>query len=352
MARKRSNKAGLPPGSLVFLGEQRVETPAISIIAYTAEGVCEASVRTPAECLSHIRDGCVTWINITGLHDPDLIRQAGEAFDIHALTLEDILNTGQRPKFEDHGKHLFFVLRMLYYRQGSTDHFVSEQVSLLLGRNFVLTFQEMEGDVFDTIRNRIRTGGGRIRQCGSDYLAYALIDAIVDNYFTVLETLDEKIESVQQAALDAPVPATLRRIHGLKRELASIRRHIWPLREAVSSLQRTENTLVTKELAPYLHDVYEHTFQVIDTLETMREMIASSLETYMSSISNRMNEIMKVLTIISTIFIPLTFIAGVYGMNFRHMPELEWPFGYGVTLAVMGAIAAAMIAFFKRKSWL
>jgi len=352
MAKNRSKKAGLPPGTLVFLGDRRVETPTIRIIAYTADSVREVVVKTPAECLPQIREGCVTWINVTGLHDTELIRQVGEAFDIHPLTLEDILNTGQRPKFEDHGKHLFHVLRMLYRRKDAPDPVVSEQVSMLLGHHFVLTFQEMEGDVFDTIRNRIRTGGGRIRQRGADYLAYALLDAIVDNYFSVLETLDENIESVQQAALDDPAPATLHRIHDLKRELVSVRRQIWPLREAVSAFQKTENPLISKDLAPYLHDVYEHTFQVIDTLESMREMIVSSLETYMSSISNRMNEIMKVLTIISTIFIPLTFIAGVYGMNFEHMPELKWPFGYGASLAVMGGIAAGMIAYFKRKTWL
>jgi magnesium transporter len=351
MAKKRSNKAGLPPGSLVFIGERRVETPSIEIITFNAEGVREFPVRTPAECLPHIKDGFVTWINITGLHDIELIRQVGEAFDIHALTLEDILNTGQRPKFEDHKKHLLCVLRMLYRKEGPSSPVISEQVSTLFGKNFVLTFQEMPGDVFDTIRNRIRTGGGRIRQRNADYLAYALLDAIVDNYFVVLENLDENIEAIQQAALDNPVPATLHRIHSLKRELVSIRRQLWPLREAVSIFQKTENPLISKDLAPYLHDVYEHSFQALDTIESMREMLVSSLETYMSSVSNRMNEIMKVLTIISTIFIPLTFIAGIYGMNFEHMPELKWPFGYAAILAVMGISAAAMVAFFKRKKW-
>jgi len=210
----------------------------------------------------------------------------------------------------------------------------------------------MESDVFDTIRDRIRTGGGRIRQSGADYLAYALLDAIVDNYFSVLEDLDEKIESAQQSALEAPVPATLHHIHNLKRELVSVRRHLWPLREAVSAFHKSDSTLLTRDLTPYLHDVHEHTFQVLDTLESMREMISSALETYMSSVSNRMNEIMKVLTIISTIFIPLTFIAGIYGMNFEYMPELSWPLGYAATLGFMGITAAAMVMFFKRRHWL
>ncbi len=328
-----------------------MDKPSIQILDYAATKVREFTVNTAAECIPFINAETVTWINITGLHDTAFVQKAGETFSIHPLLLEDIVNTGQRPKFQDHGKLLFFVLRMLYKPQ-DRNNIISEQVSIVLGRNFVLTFQEMPGDVFDVIRNRIRTGGGRIRNSGADYLAYALIDAIVDNYFSVLEDLDVKIESIQQTALDNPTPPTLHRIHGLKHELVSIRRQLWPLREAISLLQKTENQLVSKELSPYLHDVYEHTFQLLDTIESMREMISTALETYMSSVSNRMNEIMKVLTIISTIFIPLTFIAGIYGMNFEHMPELSWPLGYAAVLGVMAAIGGAMVLFFKRRHWL
>jgi len=341
----------MPPGTLVFIGERRVETPSIDIIDYAATQVREFSVKTAAECVPFINDETVTWINITGLHDTAFIQKVGETFSIHPLLLEDIVNTGQRPKFQDHGNMLFFVLRMLYKNQGMNE-IISEQVTIVLGRNFVLTFQEMPGDVFDVIRNRIRTGGGRIRRSNAAYLAYALIDAIVDNYFCILEEMDEKIENAQQAALDEPIPPTLNRIHALKHELVSIRRQLWPLREAISLLQKTENPLIEKELAPYLHDVYEHTFQLLDTIESMREMISTALETYMSSVSNRMNEIMKVLTIISTIFIPLTFIAGVYGMNFEYMPELSWPLGYAAVLGVMAAIGSAMVLFFKRRQWI
>jgi len=341
----------MPPGTLVFIGERRVETPSIDIIDYAATKVREFSVKTAAECVPFINDETVTWINITGLHDTAFIQKVGETFSIHPLLLEDIVNTGQRPKFQDHGKLIFFVLRMLYKNQGMNE-IISEQVTIVLGRNFVLTFQEMPGDVFDVIRNRIRTGGGRIRRSNAAYLAYALIDAIVDNYFCILEEMDEKIENAQQAALDEPIPPTLNRIHALKHELVSIRRQLWPLREAISLLQKTENPLIEKELAPYLHDVYEHTFQLLDTIESMREMISTALETYMSSVSNRMNEIMKVLTIISTIFIPLTFIAGVYGMNFEYMPELSWPLGYAAVLGVMAAIGSAMVLFFKRRQWI
>lgn len=351
MSKNRSKKAGLPPGSLVFLGERRVDAPSISVINYAEDKVREISVKTAAECIPHISDGSVTWINITGLHDTEFIQKVGETFSIHPLLLEDIVNTGQRPKFQDHGSLLFVVLRMLYKPEGKITT-ISEQVSLLLGRNFVLTFQEMEGDVFDMIRKRIRAGGGKIRSLGADYLAYALLDAIVDNYFSVLEDLDEKIEIMQQTALDEPVPPTLHAIHRLKHELVSIRRQLWPLREAVSSLQKSESPLVTKPLVPYLHDVYEHTFQILETIESMRETISSVLETYMSSVSNRMNEIMKVLTIIATIFIPLTFIAGIYGMNFDHMPELHCKWGYAAVWGFMVTVAGAMVAFFRRKDWL
>ncbi len=352
MTRKRSKKAGLPPGTLVFLGEQRVTTPSIRVIAYNAGSISEITVETPDECQARIKDDCVTWINITGLHDTDLIRRVGERFNIHPLVLEDIVNTGQRPKVEDHGQLLFLVVRMLYRRDLTDAPVVSEQVSILLGHRFVITFQEMEGDVFDIIRNRIRSGGGRIRHRGADYLAYALLDAIVDGYFAVLERLDDDIEKVHQDALDHPQPATLHAIHEVKRQLVSFRRHLWPMREALSTLQKSESPLISRELSPYLQDVYQHSYQVIDTIESMREMVVSALESYMSSISNRMNEVMKVLTIISTIFIPLTFIAGVYGMNFEYMPELKWPFAYAATLGGMVLVAIGMIIFFKRRHWL
>jgi len=351
MPKQRSRKAGLPPGSLVFLGERRVETPSIRVLSYNADQVNEFSAKTPRDAVAGIAEGSVTWINIVGLHDTDFIQRVGDTLSVHPLVLEDIVNTGQRPKFEDHDRLLFMVLRMLYRKRPGNGAIVSEQVSILLSRNVLLTFQEMEGDVFDTIRTRIRTGGGRIRQRGADYLAYALLDAIVDNYFSVLEDLDEKIEAVQQAALDAPVPETLHRIHSLKHELISVRRQLWPLREAVSAFHKSESPLIDKALSPYLRDVHEHTFQVLDTLESMREMISTALEAYMSSVSNRMNEIMKVLTIISTIFIPLTFIAGVYGMNFEYMPELSWQMGYAAALGVMGILAAGMVMFFKRRHW-
>ncbi len=312
----------------------------------------EQDVSSPQECRALLGRGHVTWINVTGLHDPTLIRQFGEMLTIHPLVQEDILNTNQRPKCEDHGDYLFMVLKMLHPPQPNQVSSLEEQVSMILCSNLLITFQEVEGDVFDTIRKRIRSASGRIRSQGPDYLAYALIDAIVDNYFAIIEGFDDRIEQLQQRVLSDPSPETLQDVHNLKRELVAVRRPLWPLREAVSVLQKCDNPLISSSLAPYLHDVYEHTFQVLDTLESLREMIASSLECYMSSVSNRMNEIMKVLTIISTIFIPLTFIAGIYGMNFDHMPELHWAFGYTGTLIIMALIAMLMILFFRRKSWI
>ena len=349
---RRSQKAGLPPGSLVFVGKQRVSQPRISAIVFSEDSLQEQECATPQDCQNLIRPGQVTWINVTGLHDTSLIRQFGEMLSIHPLVQEDILNTNQRPKCEDHGSYLFMVLKMLHPPQKDQITSVEEQVSMILCPNLLITFQEVEGDVFDTIRKRIRTGSGRIRTQGPDYLAYALIDSIVDNYFAILEGFDDRIELLQQRVLVDPSPQTLQDIHNLKRALVAVRRPLWPLREAVSILQKCDNPLISSALAPYLHDVYEHTFQVLDTLESLREMIASALESYMSSVSNRMNEIMKVLTIISTIFIPLTFIAGIYGMNFENMPELTWRSGYAATLGVMALIAIGMLFFFRRKSWL
>ena len=348
---KRSKKAGLPPGSLVFLGEQRVEKATITIIDYDEAEVREQTLESPRNCREYANSKTVTWINVTGLHDTEVLRELGEALDIHPLILEDVLNTGQRPKFEDYGDRLFCVARMLY-RGTNGDAVVSEQVSLLLGANYLLTFQEMEGDVFDLIRNRIRTGKGRIRGMACDYLAYALLDAIVDHHFVILEDVGEKIEDLQEAVLGHPEAQTLEAIHQLKRDLIFMRKNLWPLREMVSNLDRSESALLSKELSPYLRDVYQHTIQVLDNVESSRDGLSSVLDIYMTVVSNRMNEVMKVLTVIATIFIPLTFIAGVYGMNFEHMPELKWPMGYAGVWIVMIATAGVMLVFFKRRKWL
>ena len=349
--KRHSRKAGLPPGTLVHIGEKKTEQIRITLIDYNEENFQERAVEKVEECFPFKEMPTVTWINVDGLHHVETVEKLGERFELHPLILEDILNTGQRPKCEDYEKCLFMVLKMLTYNDG--DNSVrSEQVSLVLGQNFVISFQEEVGDVFEQIRDRIRNAKGKIRKMSADYLAYALMDAIVDNYFLILEKMGEQIESMEEELIAKPSDETVRMIHSLKRELIFLRKSVWPLRELISSLQKTESSLISDSTGPYLRDVYDHTIQVIDTVESFRDMVSGMLDIYLSSISNRMNAVMKVLTIIATIFIPLTFIAGVYGMNFKFMPELGWKWGYFIVLIIMAAVAAVMLIYFKRKKWL
>ena len=279
------------------------------------------------------------------------MEKLGKEFGLHPLVLEDVLNTGQRPKFEDFEKHFFVVLKMLSYNE-ELQAVENEQVSLIVGENFVISFQERVGDVFEQIRERIRNAKGRIRKAGADYLAYALIDAIVDSYFAILERISEKIESMEEALVGDPSEKTLHQIHSMKREMISLRKSIWPLREVVSGLQRSESSIIQETTGIYLRDVYDHTIQIIDTIESLRDMVSGMLDIYLSSISNKMNAVMKVLTIIATVFIPLTFVAGIYGMNFELMPELKWKYGYAAVWCVMLIMAAIMFGYFRRKRWL
>lgn len=348
---KRSEKSGLPPGTLMHIGEQKTEKVRISIIDYDEQQLEEKEALTVEDCFPFKDKPTVTWINVDGIHDAMVVEQLGRQFGLHPLLLEDIMNTEQRPKLEDHDNYLFIVLKMLYHDQAA-DEITAEQVSLILGSKFVLSFQEREGDVFNAVRDRIRTKKGRFRKAGADFLAYALIDAIVDHYFVVLEKLEEQIEDAEEELVTDPTPETLRAIHRLKRAMIFLRKSVWPLREVISGLERLESPLIQKSTEIYLRDLYDHTIQVIDTVENFRDMIAGMLDIYLSSLSNRLNEVMKVLTIIATIFIPLTFLAGVYGMNFRYMPELEWRWSYPVVWAVMLAILITMVGYFKRRRWL
>ena len=348
---KRSKKAGLPPGTLVHIGETRTEKIKITIIDYTEMQFREQEVKKIEECFPLKNNHTVTWINIDGIHQLDIIEKIGKHFDFHPLLMEDIVNTGQRPKIEDFGQYLFVVVKMLSYREKEAE-VNSEQVSIILGENFVISFQEHEGDIFDPIRERIRTSKGRIRKMGSDYLAYALLDAIVDNYFIILEKIGEKVEDREENLVCHPTPKTLKEIHTLKREMILLRRSVWPLREVISGFERGGSALIRESTRLYLRDVYDHTIQVIDTVETFRDILAGMLDLYLSSISNKMNEVMKVLTIFASIFIPLTFIAGVYGMNFKYMPELEWPWAYPVIWSVMLGVGISMVLYFKKKKWL
>ena len=264
--------------------------------------------------------------------------------------MEDVVNTAQRPKAEDYDQYLYVVVRMLTYDEQAGE-VVSEQVSLVLGPGFVISFQEREGDVFDPLRERIRSSKGRVRRMGPDFLVYALLDSVIDGYFSVLETLGERVDDLQDEVTDDPTPRTQNRIHRLKREMIALRRSVWPLREAAAFLERGESGLITQPTTVYLRDAYDHTIQVIDTIETLRDMISGMLDTYLASISNRMNEVMKVLTIMASVFIPLTFVAGIYGMNFDHMPELHWRWGYAAVWLVMIALVVSMLIYFRKKQW-
>ena len=292
----------------------------------------------------------VTWLDIDGVHQAEVLESVGNYANLHPLVLEDIHNTYQRPKVEDYDDYLYIVLKMISWDSDSNEA-QAEQVSLILGKSYVISFKEDPGDIFDPIRQRLREGKGRIRKLGADYLAYSLLDQVVDHYFIVLENLGERVEDLEEELVTNPDKSTLQTIYHLKRELIYLRKSVWPLREAISSLERGESPLFQPETLIYLRDVYDHTIQVIDTIETFRDMVSGMLDIYLSSVSNRMNEVMKVLTIIATIFIPLTFITGVYGMNFNYMPELQWRWGYFSIWGVMIVIVIGMVVYFKRKGW-
>ncbi|MFH1782567.1 MAG: magnesium/cobalt transporter CorA [Candidatus Omnitrophota bacterium] len=344
-----------PPGALIHIGEQKTEKVKITIIDYDETKFQEKTIASVKECAPFKDKPTVTWINIDGIHEVNIIEEIGRQYGLHPLIMEDILNTGQRPKIEDSEDFIFIVLKML--QCDNKDDVMTEQVSLILGNNFVISFQEKEGDVFNNIRERIRSSKGRIRKMGADYLLYSLIDAIVDNYFVILEKMGDKIEGMEEELISRPVPATLQSIHNIKRDIIFLRKSVWPLREVIGNLERGESVLVKETTGIFLRDLYDHTIQVIDTIETFRDMVSGMLDIYLSSISNKMNEIMKVLTMIATIFIPITFVVGVYGMNFNtgasrwNMPELNSRFGYIGVWVVMLSIAAVMLMYFKRKKW-
>jgi magnesium transporter len=348
---RRSDKAGLSPGILMYVGEKKVGKPRITVIDYDDGSFLEKEVASVEECFPFKDTATVTWINVDGVADAAVIGALGAKFDIHPLVLEDIMTTTQRPKVEDLGNAVFVVLRMIECAKDGSD-IAADQLSLILGPNFVLSFQETPGDCLDPVRERIRGGKGRIRGLGPDYLAYAIVDAVVDNYFFVLETLGGRIDALEETLVDEPRRELLHEIHGLKREMIDLRKAVWPLREVVNGLERLETPLIKSSTDVFLRDLYDHTIQVIDTVESFREMLTSMVETYLSSVSNRMNEVMKVLTIIATIFIPITFLAGVYGMNFKHFPEIGWPWGYALFWGIVLATVGGMFIFFRRKKWL
>jgi magnesium transporter len=349
--KRHAKKAGSSPGTLVHIGEKKIETTRITLIDFDEENFQERLLETVEEAFPLKDLPSVTWINIDGLHDIDVIEKTGRHFNIHPLVLEDILNTGQRPKAEEFENLLFVVLKMLDYDKAA-EEIRSEQFSMVLGSNFVITFQEVPGDVFNLVRERVRKPQTRIRKSGCDYLAYTLIDAIVDHYFIILEALGDKIEDLEAELLDDPSQRSMEIIHALKQEMIYVRKHIWPIREIINGLVKNESSLVQEQTHVYFRDVYDHTIQVIDTIESYRDVLAGLLDIYLSSVSNKMNEIMKVLTIIATIFIPITFVAGIYGMNFKYMPELEWRWGYFMVWTLIVVVVGIMVGYFKKKQWL
>jgi magnesium transporter len=349
--RYKSRSIGAPPGTLVHIGERRIEQARLSMVRYDERTIEERHPASLDEALALCDGTRRTWLNIDGIHDTDVIARLGRHFDIHPLTLEDILNTGHRAKYEEFEHYGFMVLKMLRYDPGER-RILTEQISLILTTDVLISFQESPGDVFDPVRARLDKGLGRIRSAGCDYLAYALIDAIVDHYFTILEHSGSQIAEIEEQTLTGPDPGILARLHDMKRETIYLRKQIWPLREVVGVMAKEESPLIQNATTLFLRDVHDHTIQIIETIESQRDLLASLLDLYLSIISNRMNEVMKVLTIIATIFIPITFVAGVYGMNFKYMPELAWPWGYGLIWAVMIAMAIAMVIYFRKKKWL
>ena len=349
--KKRSLKTGLPPGSLIYVGDHSGDIE-MECIEYDRERLVEHRVTAEQIVAARGESPQRIWINIEGIHNPSNLEKIGNAYGLHSLTMEDILNTDQRPKLEHYDSYLFLVLKMLRY-DAASEEVIIEQVSLILGDGYVISLQEgIKGDVFDPVRERLRNPNARIRTLGSDFLCYSLIDAVVDNYFNILETIGEQVEDLEMRLLENPTAETLQAIHRLKRELIFLRKSVWPLREVIAALLRHESSLVAEATVPFLRDVYDHTIQVIDTVETYRDMLSGMIDIYMSSMSNRMNEVMKVLTIIATVFIPLTFVAGVYGMNFEFMPELHWRYGYLFAWMLMVSIGGGFLLYFRRKKWM
>lgn len=346
-----SKKAGLPPGSLLYTGQRSAEPVSMQVFNYNAEGLEVKELSSVEESFSYRDDGKTSWINVNGVHNVQLIETICKHYGIHPLTIEDIVSTDQRPKIEEGDGYLYVVLKMMEF-DVDKENVQIEQVSLLLGEGFVLSFQEREGDTFSPVRERLRAGKGRIRSREADYLLYALVDSVVDNYFVIMEKVGDTMALIEEKLLLNASKDNFVAVYGLKREMLAVRRSTWPLREVIYKLERDEIALISPDTQLFLRDVYDHIIQVIDTVETYRDLLSGMVDLYHSTVSTRTNEVMKVLTIISTIFIPLTFIVGIYGMNFEVMPELQWRYGYLMVWIIMLLIFAGMVWVFKRKRWL
>ena len=342
---------GLPPGALIHIGESRLAGVRMRLVRYNAERFEEKGLPLDAELPTLPAPGEeVTWIHVQGIHDAAVVERIGAWLGLHPLIQEDIMNSDQRPKVEDLDAYLFFSLKRLTVVEKS-GALAMEQISLILGPGVVVSFQESDEPVFDAIMDRLRAGKGRIRTMGADYLAHALMDLLIDGYFLVMEALEARADDLYNAMEEDTSTAVLREIHNLKREGMTLRRAVWPLRDVIGSLSRIESRIISESLRPYLRDLYDHAIRVLDTAEAFREVVAGMLDLFLSSVSNRMNAVMQQLTIIATTFIPMTFLAGVYGMNFEHMPLLKWPYGFTAFLILTILMGGGMALYFKRKKW-
>lgn len=350
LTKKRSKKQGSPPGTLLFIGERHPPEVKITLVDYQADKLIEKSNATLADCIAHAEQPTVTWINVSGVYDPKVVEALGRHFKWNPLVMEDILNTGQRPKCDDYKDYMYLVLRI--FRKQKDIKIDDEQFSLILGKNYVVTFLETNDHLLEPVRYRVRRNGSRMRQHGVDYLAYALLDTVVDSTFTVLEQIDEEVERLEENLFENPSPVTLYNIQKFKREIAILRKNIWPMREAISGFERKDNPLVSDTTRFFLRDVHDHLVLMIETIEGFRDILSGMLDIYLSNISLRMNEIMKVLTIVSTLFVPLTFIASIYGMNFDYQPEFHFAYAYPVVIGIMALVALGMLYFFHRKKWI
>ena len=345
----KTQNIGAPPGTLFYNGEKRSDRIKITLIEYNESEYFEEEYYDLSDCLQHVKPNMVKWINVDGIHKTEVIEAIGKLYNIHALTLEDIVHIDQRPKYEDYEHYVFAVMKMISY----TTEVKSEQLAIILLENTVISFQEPNGgDAFDIIRTRLRTAKGRVRKLGADYLAYALMDAVVDCYFTAIEKIGDKIEEIEEEIIGNSDNKTLLELYHLKREMIYLRKQVWPMRDMINNMIRSETELIKTSSDIYLRDLSDHVTRIIDTVETYRDLLSGIMDIYLSTNANKMNEVMKVLTIMSSVFIPVTFIAGVYGMNFENMPELKSTWGYFITWTVMLTIILGMLYYFKRKKWL
>jgi magnesium transporter len=348
--RKSKKTGGLPPGTVVYTGDKKSTEVKIQVIDYDEATIEEHEVKTPEECEKYLKSNTVSWINVTGIHDTEIIERMGKLFKLHPLVLEDIANTNQRPKIEDYEDYLYIVCKMIFYDKNEELKVV--QVSMIVANSFILTFEETEGDVFDILRLRLRNGKGKVRKLKTDYLAYSLLDSMVDNYFISLEKIGEEIEDIEEEVIKHPRQDIISDIQKMRRDLIYIRKSVWPMREVSTGLERDESKIIKKGTKIYVRDLYDHTIQAIDVVETYRDVLSGLIDMHLSSMSNKMNEIMKFLTIISTIFMPLTFITSLYGMNFVNLPELHFQYGYYYLWIALILMSSAMLLYFRRKKWI